>query len=198
VKPRIAAQKLSGVNLGVTVAALGWLLVLSIQPLYLTWMEVQHPRATLDLPRVSGIKASPAGVQAMTDLMAYVDANVPPGQDIYIGLNRHDIIIIGHGGLYFVLGRPSATRYEELHPAIADTAPVQREIIGDLKSKNVSFIILEQIFSDETLDPIKEQFQEHVPAIGATELDQFIRHNYQQTARFGPYEVWQRIAAGGT
>ena len=134
---------------------------------------------------VSGIRAKPDIAKALSDLDAYISSRLSPDAPIYVGVNRHDIVIVGDTGLYYVLDRPSATRYQELHPAITDTAPIQREIMADLENKDVYLIILKNIFGDKTLDTIKATFLVNLPDIGATLLDDYIVENYAQTASFG-------------
>jgi hypothetical protein len=131
--------------------------------------------------------------EAVTGLKRYVETRVPREQVLFVGLHRHDMVIIGDMWIYFILDRPHATRYQELHPAIADTAPVQREIIGDLETQNVSLVILRHIFTDEELDGSLRDFQRALPQIGATDLDTYIRQNYSRVREYGPYEVWQQM-----
>jgi hypothetical protein len=169
-----------------------WLLSLIAFPAYSKWAWRRAPTAALNLQKVSGIKVSPEEARELTDLSVFVEANVLPGQSIFIGLHRHDVVIINDVMLYFILNRPSATRYHELHPAIADTAPIQREIIGDLQNKNVPLIILKHIFPDKTLELVKKDLLKNLPQIGATELDTYIREKYVEARQFGDYTVWQR------
>ncbi len=110
----------------------------------------------------------------------------------FVGLHRHDVVIVGTPRLYFILDRANATRYHELHPAIVDTARVQREIISDLQRKNVTFVILKHIFSDEALDEVKKAFLRNLPEVGATDLDEFIQANYVEVRKFGRYAFWAR------
>ncbi len=80
---------------------------------------------------------------------------MPVDQDIYVGNNRHDVIIIGDTMVQHLLDRPIATRYHELHPGISDTAIVQQEMIKDLQEKGVNVLILKRIFADSTLEKAK-------------------------------------------
>jgi hypothetical protein len=179
---RLSAMALVGV----------WLLALTAVPAYSKWASRRAPTVELSLQKVSGIKVSPEEARDLTDMSAFVEANIPPGQSIFIGLHRHDVVIIGDVMLYFILNRPSATRYQELHPAITDTAPVQREIIDDLQDKKIPLIVLKHIFPDQTLESVKENMLKNLPQIGATELDTYIREKYVEARRFGDFTVWQR------
>ena len=135
---------------------------------------------------------SPRDARALQELRAFLSSRTPPEQLLFVGLHRHDVVIIGDIMLYFILDRSPATRYQELHPAIVDTSGVQREIISDLQRKRIPLIILKDIFSDKDLEKVKKQFLENLPNIGATDLDEFIRGHYVEVKRFGRYAVWER------
>ncbi len=145
----------------------------------------------LGIDKVAGFKVHSQTARHLTELTDFVKASVPPGEPIFIGLHRHDVVIIGDKMLYFLLDRPSATRYQELHPAITDTAPVQREIIDDLINKNVRLIVRKYIFDDVALDRMKTSFLLNMPHVGATLLDEFLSERYERVREIGPYEVWQ-------
>jgi len=174
-----------------TVLSIGWILLLLTMPAYRAYRIRRLSTVELDLPKVSGFRVAPRVADAVIGLQRYVEDHVPPEQALFVGLPRHDIVIIGDMWIYFILDRPQATRYQELHPAIADTAPVQREIIGDLETKNVSLVILRHIFTDEELDRTKVSYQKNLPQTGATDLDTFIHQNYKWVRQFDLYEVWQ-------
>jgi hypothetical protein len=116
-----------------------------------------------------------------------------PDEAVFIGLHRHDVVVVGGNAAdYFMIDRPIAIRYHELHPAIVDTADPQREIIRDLQDKNVSLIILKRIKTDERLEVVKRDFLRNLPKIGATDLDRFIRANYVPVRQIGNDTIWKR------
>ena len=168
----------------------------AIPPLYSRWSGRKLEKTALDLPKVSGTRLPPEEAQWISELWAFVNDRVPPGEPIYVGLHRHDVTVIGDHLLYFILDRPGATRYDELHPAITDTSRVQHEMIGDLQEKNVRLIVLKHIFSNAKLDEIKQDYQRNLPNVGATGLDDFIRGYYFKSQQIGPYEIWLRRANG--
>jgi hypothetical protein len=170
----------------------GWLLTLLLVPAYALWNDRKQATVKLEMARVSGFRVLPEEARTFTELLAYLDARIPQQQKLFVGLHRHDVLITGDVMIYFLLGRPNATRYQELHPAITDTAKVQQEIIHALQSDDVSLIILKHIYSDRTLERAKSNFLKNLPCIGATDLDEFIRKNYAEVRKFGPYEVWER------
>jgi hypothetical protein len=173
-------------------AGLGWILSLSAKPLYVNWQHRRLSTTELQLSKIAGFNASSTDSRALAELSAFVHAHTEPRQRLFVGLHRHDVVIIGDVMIYFVLDRPSATRYHELHPAVTDTARVQNEIIRDLQEKNVSLVILKYIFSDEALEREKTNFARHLSKSGVTDLDEFIGKNYLQVGTFGSYTVWRR------
>jgi hypothetical protein len=173
-------------------AVAGWFISLAAKPAYLGWEAWKSATVALKLPKVSGFKVSPDQAKVLTELSTFVTTHIPRGEQLFVGLHRHDVVVIGDVMIYFILNHPNATRYQELHPAITDTAPVQSEIIGDLTARNIELVILKHIFADETLERVKTDFLRNLPHIGATDLDAFISEHYVEVEKFGPYGVWQR------
>jgi hypothetical protein len=170
----------------------GWLLALSAKPLYVAWTNLGSATAEVTLAKVAGFKVSAEEAQTLTELTNFVNRHLAPNQALYVGLHRHDVIVIGDVMSYFILDRPIATRYHELHPAITDTKRAHQEMISELQKKQVSLIVLRRIFPDETLETAKANFLKHLPSIGSTDLDEFIYKNYEPVRQFGPYFIWER------
>ena len=171
----------------------GWILSLVAKPIDEAWAERQRPSTELKFEKVSGVLAPHQLARSYSELLAFVDAQIPPDANLFVGLHRHDVVVVGANAPdYFILDRPIATRYHEIHPAVVDTAEVQREIIQDLRDKNVPLIILKQIKSDDRLDFVKRDFRKNLPHIGATDLDKFIRDNYVQIGQIGNNLIWKR------
>ena len=171
----------------------GWFLSLVADPADKAWTAHKKLTTELKLAKVSGQKVSPQLVGFYGELLPFVDKHIPPDGHVFVGLHRHDVVVVGANAHdYFILDRPIASRYHELHPAIVDTAVVQREIIRDLRDKNVSLIILKRIFSDAALDSLKREFRKNLPKVGATDLDDFIRANYVQVKEIHGNAIWKR------
>lgn len=173
----------------------GWLISVMARPAYTSWVGWQTERKELLLPKVSGFKVTPDEAQSLQELKNFVNQHIPTDQALFVGLHRHDVVVIGDVMIYFILDRPIATRYQELHPAITDTQPIQHEIIREIQNDGVDYIILRHIFPDQVLERVKADFLKNLPYIGATDLDNFIRINFIQVEQFGPYTVWERISS---
>lgn len=171
------------------VAAL-WTGALSAGPL---WDLIDRQRldsVTFASPKTDPARLTRKEAAVLSELRDFVQRCVPPGTPIYVGTNRHDIVIIGKVLLYFILDRPPATVYHELHGSVADTAPVQKEIIEELTGKDVQLLVLARLFTDEQLTVRKAMKQAALPHVGATDLDRFIHANYERVAQFQSYAVW--------
>ena len=116
----------------------------------------------------------------------YIRAHTTESESIFVGNQRHDHIFINDIGFYFLSARQSASRYHELHPGVATTLPVQQEIVRDIKSKNVNWIILVQV--PESTEP-----NASANSSGIRYLDDFIRTKYSLVEEFGNYQILERI-----
>jgi hypothetical protein len=177
--------------------ALVWLAALLVRPAYDAYSSADRRAQPLDLPRAAGIALPQRQTERMACLAAAVDRHASGGEPIWVGKLRHDLVIRDESNLYFLLARPSATRYHELHPGVVDTAAVQREIISDLEGREVGVLVLREVANPELLERAKRRMQTHVPAIGATDLDTWIRANYEPVDHCTPYQVWSRRGRSG-
>jgi hypothetical protein len=116
----------------------------------------------------------------------YVRANTSPGEKLYVGLLRHDLIFANDALFYFLAERDSATRYHELHPGVATTRPVQEEIVSDLEQASVPYVVLFSRYEN------RREPNESSVSSGVTLLDDYIRDHYRQVEQFGDYMVWER------
>ena len=174
------------------IIAVSWLVSLTTSQAYAAWRRPNRTTSELRLGKVSRFMLPPKEARVVEELWSFINNQIPPGQELFVGLHRHDVVITGDIMIYFILDRPPATRYQELHPAIADTGDVQQEIIRDLRRKNIPLIVLKHIFSDEHLETVKKHFLKNLPNIGATDLDDFIREHYVEVRKFGGYAVLKR------
>src|SRR5205823_1952103 len=71
----------------------------------------------------------------------FVRARVPPERAIYVATRRSDLVTAGDALFYVLASRPNATRYDVQAPGVVTTAPVQREIIGDLERVRVPVVV---------------------------------------------------------
>lgn len=182
-------------NAAVVLLATGWMLALLVKPLYNLYSAyhlTDQAAAELTLPKMSGIRVSPAEQRELQELYEFINATIPPGKKTFIGQHRHDAVVVGDTLTYFALDRLNATRHDQLHPGIVDREVTQREIIRDLESGNIDIILTKVIFGDAILDRARQRRALHLKDTGATVLDRYIRENYREIRTIGQYTVWQR------
>lgn len=171
----------------------GWAVALTGRSAYNILHKYRDPSlVTVQLPGIAGFKVMPEEATSLNALVTFVDQQVAPDQAIYVGLTRHDIMLTNDMEIYFALQRPIAVPYHEMHPAIADTANAQQEMIAGLERSQPPLIITKGIFADEVLEQVKANYQSKLPDIGAQDLDRYIHEHYVFTNDFSPYYVWTR------
>jgi hypothetical protein len=145
------------------------------------------PLATIHLDVADGVKAPPAEARALTELARYVRSRVPPGQPIFVANPRFDLVTVGNPLVYVLVGRPNPTRYDVMQPGVVTTAPVQREIVGDLERSRPRLVI-------RWLSPVADQPEDNGAgrSSGVHLLDRYLARTYAPQRRFGDYLVLAR------
>jgi hypothetical protein len=153
--------------------------------------------AKLDFPNAAGVRLPRREYEVYQPIVSFIRDHVPDSEAIYVGIVRHDAIMISNQAFYYLAGRPVASRFNELHPGFADREEIQREIIADLNRLNVRCAVLWDFgWPKPMMDDILAGRRHRIPALGATVLDEFLRREFQEVARHGEYVlVWRRGAA---
>ena len=119
----------------------------------------------------------------------WVDANVPASQPIYVATRRSDLMTAGAPLFYVLAGRRNATPYDIAAPGIVTSAPVQKEIIRDLKRAKAPVI---RYSAGITAAPEPNLAGR---SSGVRLLDEWLRANYVEAARFGVWTVLEPAAS---
>ena len=120
-------------------------------------------------------------------LISYISEHTSPGERIFIGLSRHDRILMNDLLTYFVSDRLPATRWSHFDPDLQMRADVQTEMINELDRQAVRYVILESQFDSQV-----QASNDSSKSSGVTLLDDYIRRNYRQVETFGSLSVWLR------
>ena len=94
---------------------------------------------------------------------------------------RADLVTSGDPLFYVLADRPNPTFYDIAAPGVVTSAPVQRKVIADLQRTRPLVI--------RWADPVTEVHEPNKAgkSSGVVLLDDYLRANYTQTARFGNY-----------
>jgi hypothetical protein len=168
---------------------------LAIRPASEIWqpLSVWSRPVALDLPATRGIFVSPREREVYRAIAEFVAAGTEPGEPIHYGVARHDAIVINNPRFLWLLDRPCATRYHELHPGVTDRDDVQREMLADLERKRVRCAVIWRFgWPEETLQRIVDRRKAAIGACGATELDEYFAANFRTVLEVGEYAVLWR------
>ncbi len=134
-----------------------------------------------ELPRAGCV---PVG-RDQAQVAEYIRVQTQPGEYVFFGNARHDLIFVNDLLVYFLADRPSPTKYTELHPGLATTLPVQQTIARELAEKDVRWVVTMKGW--ESREPNASSISS-----GVTTLDDAIRANYRPETAFGSYQVWRK------
>jgi hypothetical protein len=139
----------------------------------------------IDVDVADGVEAEPGEARALRSLVRYVRAVVPPGEPVFAANPRHDLVRVGNPLVYVLVDRPNPTRYDVMQPGVITTAPVQREIVGDLE--RTRFVI-------RWLSPAADKREPNGAgrSSGVRTLDRYLARRYEEVRRFGDYAVLRR------
>jgi hypothetical protein len=136
-----------------------------------------HPPIGLERARCMTI--DPVAIAAIRDVQQHTSS-----QDrIFVGAGRHDKLFLNDVRFYFVAGRPSVTKWHELHPGVQTTLPIQNEIIESMRAYSPKLIVLNSTW-DDILEPNDSRYSS-----GVTILDGYIREHYAPRSTFGSVTI---------
>jgi hypothetical protein len=138
----------------------------------------------LDLPVADGVRARPLRTVALVRAVDYVRAHVAAGKPIYVTGLRSDLVTSGNPLFYVLTGRPNATRYDIAAPGVVTSAPVQREIVRDLRRKRPRLILRWTTRVTALPEPNRAG-----RSSGVTILDRYLAREYHLERRFGYYSL---------
>ncbi len=135
-----------------------------------------------------GVRVPDADAAALEATARFVDARVPRGAPIFVANPRHDIVRVGNPLLYVLLGRSNPTRYDVMQPGVVTTAPVQREMVADLRRAAPALVV-------RWLDPTASRPEPNGAgrSSGVRILDSYLATAYRPVARFGDYQLLSAV-----
>ncbi|MCU1226469.1 MAG: hypothetical protein JWQ42_4562 [Edaphobacter sp.] len=132
-----------------------------------------HPPAGLERARC--LIVDPDSAAAIQE----IERRTSPTDRIFVGAGRHDKLFWNDVRFYFASGRPSVTKWYDMHPGVQTTFPIQNEIIDSIRHNSPKLIVLNSTW-DDTSEPNDSRYSS-----GVTALDDYIRDNYAPQRRLG-------------
>jgi hypothetical protein len=188
-------RRLPAAAAGVAVVALVWVAAQGIERVV---RELEIDSVAIDIPVADGVAELPRGrcslpgdepvryctLDELEQAVDYVRRTVPPGEPIYVATRRSDLITSGSPLFYVLAERPNPTRYDIQAPGLITSAPVQREIVGQLERAGLPPVV--RWTAAITAAPEPNRAGE---STGVHVLDDFLDRRYRPAARFGSYLI---------
>jgi hypothetical protein len=122
------------------------------------------------------------------EVVDFINHNATQDDYVFVGNTYHDRIYINDASLYFLLRKPIPIKWNEMHPGIVTTKPVQEEIVHALNTKQVRFVVLVDM---------PEPREENLSSISSNVhlLDNFIKDNYSSVFSSTKYSILKRTSS---
>lgn len=119
------------------------------------------------------------------DALQFVHQRTNRDDYVYVGVTDHSQVYVSNIKPYWELGRRIGVKNYALEPGFTTEKPIQEEMISQLKTNNVEWIILWQ-------QPEAEPDFKHKNYTGSLLLDKYIRQQYSLVKKIGDYEVYHK------
>jgi hypothetical protein len=116
----------------------------------------------------------------------YVKSNSSEQDHLFVGLLRHDKMVLNDVSAYFMTRRMPATKWHQFDPGLQTSALIQAEIIRELENSKPPLVWVESSF-DWIVEP-----NESALSSGITLLDDYLRRTYVPAATFGSIQIRKR------
>lgn len=176
-----ARKLLAGAGAAVAAASLAYAVV---EGLDRQWLLLRAPEVKVEAPPADGVRAEPNLARPLSEAVAEARSLTAPGEPIYVMGRRADITTAGAPLFYVLAERPNPTRYDIAAPGVVTSAPVQEEIVEDLRSARPSVIV--RWDSPQTAAPEPNRAGR---SSGVRVLDRYVDSAYRETDRFGDWVV---------
>lgn len=111
---------------------------------------------------------------------AFIRERTSESEAVYAGLLDHSRTVVNNMRSYWLMRRPAGTHHIMLVKRASTGEKNEREIVTDLQTNNVRWLLLWQGLPDKKAD------------VSPSLVDSFIREHYKPHKRFGAFEVWER------
>jgi hypothetical protein len=150
-------------------------------PLAFTLRSRVPDAVLVDAPfaRAKGIRM-PAAIATPQRALVEALRELPPAQPIFSGTQRHDVFVVNDIMLYFLAERDPGTYYWCLDSGVTTSAAVQREMIDELRQRQVGAVVRFQgaVVADR-----------HLPDRSGRLLDDYLASAFGPPTDIAPYQL---------
>jgi hypothetical protein len=116
----------------------------------------------------------------------FIGNHTRPGQTLYSGLRRHDIVFANDNFIYFATQRLPATRWSHFDPDLQNRYDIQKQMVHELQQNAPPYLVLDSEFE------ANREANESSKSSGVTLLDTYIRNQYRPSTQFDVLSIWER------
>ncbi len=149
--------------------------------------NLPEPRADwckIPSPTTKGLCFLPDNDHIQT--IEFIQTHTHPGQTLFVGTTRSDIVLENDNFTYFACQRLPATKWSQFDPDLVNRYDIQVQIVRDLDRNLPPYIVIDSEF-DHAHEP-----NDSSKSSGVFLLDDYIHHQYRPIQTFGKMSIWQR------
>lgn len=142
------------------------------------------PRCFSGFEAPSCRRSDPRQVEALS----FLREHAAPNEAVFVGNTRHDKIWVNDASLYFLLQRPIAVKWNEMHPGVVTSDAVQMQVVGSLERRSVRWAVLVNM-------PDSQEPNLSSVSSGVTVLDSYLSSRYQTVFSNDKYQVRKLVTS---
>lgn len=179
-----AAGALAAAGAAATALALAWVIADGTDHRV---RGIAQATVRLDVPPGDGVRAEPEVARPLAAAVAETRRLTPGGGPIYVSGARNDLVTAGAPLFYVLAERDNPTRYDIAAPGVLTSAPVQREIVSDLRRARPRVAVRWLSRLTDFPEPNRAG-----RSSGVRILDDYLAATYRPVRRYGEWEVLER------
>lgn len=117
----------------------------------------------------------------------YVRLFSAPDERIFVGLHRHDRMIMNPMVVYLAASRLPGTHWYHFDPGLQSRSDIQQRIVHDLTAHRIRWVV-----RDASFDLLPREPNQSYISSGVHLLDRWLAAHYRPVARSGRVSVWLR------
>ncbi len=168
----------------VAAVALGWVVADGVDHRV---RGIAQATVRLAVPPGDGVRAEARVADPLAAAVAEVRRRTPGGGAIYVSGRRNDLVTAGAPLFYVMAERENPTRYDIAAPGVLTSAPVQREIVADLRRARPAVLVRWLSRLTDFPEPNRAG-----RSSGVHLLDRYLAATYRPARRYGEWEVLAR------
>jgi hypothetical protein len=116
----------------------------------------------------------------------FIASHTQPGEKLFVGQTRHDIVYANDNLIYYATQRLPATKWSQFDPDLINRYDIQTQIVKDLETTAPPYIVLDSEFD------LMHEPNDSSKSSGVMLLDDYIHQKYRLVETFGEMSILKR------